>query len=120
VYIKSFKPTTNTLRFKKSIFLLKFKKIFKIFKIFNKNNAGRNNSGILTIYSKGLKKKRSFSVGAFNVWDKYLYKTISFFRNKNKILSMCKHTTGSLSILPNISGVNINQCNFSTILPKKY
>jgi large subunit ribosomal protein L2 len=33
---------------------------------------------------------------------------------------MCRHTTGSLSILPNISGVNINQCNFSTTLPKKY
>ena len=58
VYIKSYKPTTTTLRFKKCVFLLKFKKIFKIFKFFTKNNAGRNNMGIITIYSKGLKKKK--------------------------------------------------------------
>ena len=120
VYIKTYKPTTSTLRFKKSIFLIKFKKIFKFFKIFTKNNAGRNNSGIITLYSKGNKKNKNINLTKFGVWDKYLYRVISFFRNKKKLISLCKHTSGSLSLVPAISGVFINQCTFTTILPKKY
>lgn len=119
MYIKSYKPVTNTLRFKKSMFLVKFKKILKKFKVFTKNSSGRNNSGVVTIYSKCSKKKKISTIN-FSIWDKYLYKTISFIRNKKKILSVCKHITGSISMLPNISGVKINQCLFSTILPKKY
>jgi ribosomal protein L2 len=67
MYIKPFKPITNTLRFKKSIFLIKFKKIFKKFKIFTKNSAGRNNTGRVTVYSKGFKKKKNMSFGIFTV-----------------------------------------------------
>ena len=119
VYIKSYKPITNTLRFKKSMFLVKFKKIFKKFKIFLKNNSGRNNNGVVTIYSKcGLKRQNKML--CFSIWDRYVYRVISFFRNKKKLLSLCKHTTGSLSIIPHISGVNIDQRTFSTTLPKKY
>jgi ribosomal protein L2 len=119
VYIKTYKPTTNTLRFKKSIFLLKFKNFFKKFKIFTKNNSGRNNSGIITVYSKCSRKKKNNTI-KFSIWDKYLYRVVSFVRNKKKLLSLCKHSTGSLSMVPNISGVNINQCVFSSVLPKKF
>jgi hypothetical protein len=38
------------------MFLLKFKKIKKHFKVFAKNNSGRNNSGSITVFSKGLRK----------------------------------------------------------------
>lgn len=120
VYIKLYKPVTNSLRFKKSMFLVRFKKIFKKFKIFTKNNAGRNNSGVLTIYSKGFKKNKNTTVTFSVIWDRYIYRVVSFFRNKKKIFSLCKHTSGSLSIVPNILGVEINQRAFSTILPKKY
>jgi hypothetical protein len=67
VYIKTFKPITNTLRFKKSMFLIKFKKIFKSFKFFTKNNAGRNNSGIITLYSKGSKKRKNIVIFNSNI-----------------------------------------------------
>ena len=119
MYIKTYKPVTNTLRFKKSIFILKFKNFFKKFKIFTKNNSGRNNSGIITIYSK-CKRKKKLSTIKFNIWDKYIYRVVSFIRSKKKIISLCKHTTGSLSMVPNILGVSINQRVFSSILPKKF
>ena len=120
MYIKTYKPVTSTLRFKKNIFLIKFKKILKKFKMFTRNNSGRNNSGISTLYSKSKTKKKNISLLKSNVWDKQIKKIISFLRDKKKILSLCKHTTGSLSILPHISGVYINQTIFSTTLPKKY
>ena len=41
------------------MFLVKFKKILKKFKVFTKNSSGRNNSGVVTIYSKCSKKKKN-------------------------------------------------------------
>ena len=120
VYIKSYKPTTSTVRFKKSMFLVKFKKICKNFKFFTKNNSGRNNSGILTLYSKASTKNKKVNILTSPPWDKHIYKIVSFIRGGRGILSLCKHSGGSISLIPHISGVNINQTVFSTVLPKKY
>ena len=120
MFIKLYKPTTNTLRFKKNIFMVKFKTLFKKFKFFLKNNAGRNNYGGVTVFSKGKKERNLCVVSGFNLWDKYNTVAFSIFRNKNKFCLLQKHTTGSLSVVPYIQGVYLNQKLFSTNLPQKY
>lgn len=121
IFIKICKPTTSTQRFKKTTYLTKFKNFFKFFKIFYKNNAGRNNFGAITVFSKGLKKKRSSIVtNKPIIWDKNLSVVVSIFRNQKKLKILNKHLSGSISTVPLISGVFINQKIFSSNLPKNF
>jgi ribosomal protein L2 len=57
IFNKIYKSKTPAQRFKKSIYLLKFKKFNRFFKVFTANAAGRNNLGRITVFSKGVKKK---------------------------------------------------------------
>ncbi len=121
IFNKIYKPKTPSQRFKKSIFLLKFKNLKKFFKIFIKNSSGRNNLGRITVYSKGLKKK-AFTTPNLHpiIWDKNLSTVISIFRNKKKLYTINKHLTGSFSIKPYIQGVGLGQKVFTSSLPKNY
>lgn len=121
IFIKICKPTTQTQRFKKTTFLLKFKNFIKFFKFFNKNNAGRNNIGGITVFSKGLKKKTtSLPLLKPSLWDKNNRVIVSLIRNKKKLFSINKHITGSVSIHPYIDGTFIGQKTFSSNLPKNF
>ena len=121
IFIQKCKAITNTQRFKKSLFKFKFQKISKIFKYFFKNNAGRNNQGKLTLFSKGTKlKKNSILLHNINLWDQNTTIVKSIFRNKKKLYSLNKHLTGSFSIKPYICGVKLGQKLFFSNLPKKF
>jgi large subunit ribosomal protein L2 len=101
--------------------LLKFKNFIKFFRFFSKNNAGRNNIGGITVFSKGLKKKRS-SISSVRpiIWDSNLNTVVSIFRNQKKLFTLNRHITGSFSVYPYIAGVCINQKIFSSNLPKSF
>jgi hypothetical protein len=103
------------------MFLFKFKNFIKFFKIFIKNNAGRNNTGGITVFSKGLRKKRMV---VFNnkpvLWDSKLSTITSIFRNQKKLFILNKHLTGSVSVQPYIDGTSVGQKIFSSNLPKNY
>lgn len=121
IFTKIHKPTTSTQRFKKSTFLINFLKIKKFFKIFLKNNSGRNNSGRITILSKGIRKKiNSTPIIKPLTWDKYLSVIVSIIRNKKKLITINKHISGSFSAKPLIVGNFINQKTFSSNLPNNF
>lgn len=121
IFIKVHKPTSSTQRFKKSIFLIKFTKISKVFKNFYKNNAGRNNSGRITVFSKGIKNTTiTIPLSKPFLWDRCLSVVVSIIRSKKKLISLHKHTTGSFSIKPFIFGMYINQKMFSSNLPQNF
>jgi ribosomal protein L2 len=68
MFLKKYKPTTSTLRFKKFFFkffiLDKIKKLSTIFK----NNAGRNNTGKITVLTKGkITKNRYYFTDQFKI-----------------------------------------------------
>lgn len=44
----------------------------------------------------------------------------SIFRNKSKLYFLSKHITGSLSLKPNVDGVEIGQFIFCSNLPKNF
>jgi hypothetical protein len=101
--------------------LIKSSKIFKIFKFFCKNNAGKNNRGDTTLYSKGPKKQTNTIIFVNLIkWDKKLTVTTALIRAKKKLFTLNKHISGSFSVKPFICGVNIGQYTFISILPKKY
>ena len=103
------------------MFLLKFSKPNKLFKIFFKNCAGRNNKGHVTVFSKGSRKKLNTMPTTYPTrWDDKLITVVSIIRNKKKLSMICKHITGSLSIRPFVLGVSIGQKTFSSNLPKKF
>jgi hypothetical protein len=121
IFIKIHKPTTTSQRFKKSTFLTKFPRIKKFFKIFLKNNSGRNNSGCITILSKGVRRKiNTTPVVRPLIWDKNLSVIVSILRNKKKLISVSKHITGSFSIKPLVLGSFINQKTFSSNLSNSF
>ena len=45
---------------------------------------------------------------------------VSFFRNKKKILTLNKHTSGSFSIKPCVLGVKLGQKTFASNLPQNF
>ena len=103
------------------MFLFKFKNFIKFFKIFIKNNAGRNNTGSITVFSKGLRKKRSIIfVNKPVLWDKNLNVIISLFRNQKKLFTLNRHLAGSISLQPYVDGTTIGQKIFSSNLPKNF
>ncbi len=103
------------------MFLFKFKNFIKFFKIFIKNNAGRNNTGAITVFSKGLRKKRSIIfVNKPVLWDKNLNVIISLFRNQKKLFTLNRHLAGSISLQPYVDGTTIGQKIFSSNLPKNF
>ena len=121
IFTKIHKPTSPSQRFKKSSFLIKSPKIFKYFKVFLKNFSGRNNSGTVTITSKGRSFKKNVTpIVRPIIFDKRLSVLISIFRRKKKCIAMHKHITGSFSIRPLVFGSKINHKNFSSNLPQKF
>ena len=110
----------NSQRFKKTTFLLKFKKIIKHFNILLQNSAGRNNQGSITVFSKGLKKRIRTIIPSQMGWDNRYYVNVGIIRNKKKLLNLNKHICGSFSLQPYISGVDVGQRLFSSNLPQKY
>jgi large subunit ribosomal protein L2 len=121
IFIKTIIAKTPSQRFKKTIFLLKYPNLQKPFKYYNKNKAGRNNVGRITIYSKGFKTKQNTIPLTYpSVWDNRLSLIVSIFRNKKKLFTLNKHLSGSLSVKPLISGTNVGQFIFSSNLPTNY
>ena len=121
MFIQNHKPITSCKRSTKSLYLYKFKKLFKLFKIFFKNNSGRNNQGNVTIFSKGKKHKLStISLIKFSGWDKNLKVISGIFRNKKKLYTLNRHISGSFSVKPAISGTSIGQCIQFSSLPEKF
>lgn len=75
----------------------------------------------MTVFSKGRKNKfNTVPIIKPTVWDKYISVLVSIVRNKNKYISINKHTTGSLSVRPLVFGVKINQAVFTSNLPQKF
>ena len=121
IFTKVHKPTTPSQRFKKTLFLFKFIKIKKFFKIFLKNNAGRNNAGRITVFSKGIKKKiNSIPLISPFLGDNKLSVITTILRNKKKLMAVARHNTGSFSDKPLISGMLIGQYIFSSNLPQNF
>ena len=94
----------------------------KFFKVFFKNNSGRNNQGNITILSKGRKIKKSSIFLKINIskLDKSIFCITSIFRSKNRVFCFNKHILGSISIRPYIEGTDVGQKNFNSNLPQKY
>lgn len=93
----------------------------KFFKIFSKNNAGRNNRGRVTVFSKGRKLNKNITLSTKPIiWDDKMSVITSIFRTKKKLFTLNKHLNGSYSYKPYISGTWIGQNMFTSNLPKKY
>lgn len=121
IFSKICKPQTQTQKFKKITFSLKFKKFIKFFKFFNKNNAGRNNKGVITVFSKGCRNRQSsISFTKISLWDKSTAVVTAIFRSKKKLFFFKKHLTGSISVCPYIDGISIGQKLFLSNLPKNF
>jgi ribosomal protein L2 len=58
--MKKYKPTTSTLRFKNFFFKFFISNKIKILSTIYKNNAGRNNTGKVTVLTKGPKTKNKY------------------------------------------------------------
>lgn len=100
---------------------MKFSKFKKFFKVFYKNKSGRNNTGCITVYSKGIKKKYNTIPTIKPIkWDKQLSLLVGIIRNKKKLISIIRHHTGSFSVKPSISGSYVGQFIFSSNLPSNY
>ena len=101
--------------------MIKYPRISKFFKIFVKNNSGRNNSGRVTVFSKGSKTSNCIT-SAFRpfTWDRYLSVVVSIIRSKKKIVSLNKHISGSFSIKPMVLGMFLNQKTFVSTLPQNF
>lgn len=114
-------PVTSTQRFKQSIYKIKFKKKNNFKKIFFKNNSGRNNSGKITILSKGKKLQRKNSLMFTPVlWDKRLFVLRSVVYNNKRFVGVIKHIDGSISIAPYMYGSVIGQRIFASNLPLNF
>ncbi len=101
--------------------MLKFSRFKKFFKVFYKNKSGRNNTGCITVYSKGTKKKyNTIPIIKPSVWDRQLAMLVSIVRCKKKLISLLRHHTGSFSIRPLTSGSYVGQFVFSSNLPINY
>jgi ribosomal protein L2 len=63
MFLKKYKPTTSTLRFKNFYFKFFILNKIKLLSTFYKNNAGRNNTGKVTVLTKGriIKNKYVFT-----------------------------------------------------------
>ncbi len=121
IFIKTSKSSTNAQRFKQSSYLIKYKPFLTFFKKCFLNKAGRNNCGIITVYSKGIKKKSNTVIISKNVfWTKKLSFVHSIIRNKNKLYNINKHVTGSFSLTPYMYGSEVGQYNFVSNLPKNF
>ena len=120
IFIKKFRPLTSSQRFKKGSFLLKFDRFKKFFKLFCKNKAGRNNQGVVTTLSKGLKRKRNSSFIGVTRWDSRFFVHMAIIRSGKKLISINKHICGSLSIQPYINGMLIGQYSSFSNLPQKF
>lgn len=101
--------------------MLKFKKFEKFFKFFYKNSAGRNNTGTITVLSKGIKKKTP-NIAALKpcLWDSKNHLIFSIFRNKKKLFTLNRHISGSITVHPYIDGTFIGQKVFTSNLPKNF
>jgi len=60
MFLKKYKPTTPTQRFKNFFFKFFIFNKIKQLSTLNKNNAGRNNTGKITVFSKGPRFKNKY------------------------------------------------------------
>lgn len=122
IFITKFKPTTSTKRNNKRLFLIKFFKLNKFFRFLCKNNSGRNNSGKITVFSKG-KKKRINTVVLSKFKSSFfrnLSTTVSIFRVKKKLFNLNLYSTGSFFLKPAVYGSSLGVINFTSVLPKNF
>ena len=109
------------MRFKKTMYSIKFKKLKNYFFKFFKNNAGRNNLGKITVFSKGFFFKKQKSNFFFkNTWDIKESSITAIIKNKKKLQTLTKHNCGSFFLKPYINSTFIGQNLFSTNLPIKF
>ena len=86
-----------------------------------KNNAGRNNNGHITVYSKGKKiRNNHVFTDQFRIWNSNLYYISSLLSWKKKILSLIKYINGSYSYTSLAYGSYVGQILSSTNLPQKF
>jgi len=85
------------------------------------SRAGRNNSGVVTVFSKGHLKKRNgvFSTN-INMWNRGVGVITNVIRNRKKLASVIQYSTGSIVVNPHTSGAVLGQFVFSSVLPYKF
>jgi len=86
-----------------------------------KNKAGRNNSGVVTVFSKGcLKKRNSVFSTRLEMWNRGVGVVSAIIRNKKRLSAVIQYSTGSIVINPHTHGTKLGQFIFSSILPHKF
>ena len=109
------------MRFKNFFFKFFFEKKNKLLLSSRKNNAGRNNTGKVTILSKGPKIKSNYIFQDFiKNWNKNLYYISSFLSWKKKIICLIKFINGSYSYTPLAYGSYVGQILNTTNLPNRF
>lgn len=99
---------------------MKFDKIKKFFKFFFKNKAGRNNQGVVTVFSKGLRRKKNVGFIGVTRWDNRFFVHTTIVRSGLKLIAINKHICGSLSTQPYINGMLLGQYLSFSNLPQKF
>jgi len=86
-----------------------------------KNNAGRNNTGKVTILSKGTKSRSNYIfVDRLRVWSAGLCYIASLLTLKKKLLALIKYINGSYSYTPLAYGSHVGQVMSTTNLPRRF
>ena len=121
MFLKKYKPTTPTKRFKKFFFKFYCLNKFKLLSTVNKNHAGRNNTGRITVLTKGVSNKnRYFFIDQLRIWNDSLSFICSILSWKKKILALVKYLDGSYSYSSLAYGSYVGQILNTTNLPKKF
>ena len=121
MFLKKYKPTTSTLRFKKFFYKFFLSSKTKLLTTLHKNNAGRNNTGKITVLTKGCNiKNKYFFLDQLKIWNNNLYFISSIISWKKKIISLMKYLDGSYSYSSMAYGSYVGQILNSTNLPKRF
>lgn len=121
MFLKKYKPTTPTQRFKKFFFKFFIFNKIKQLSTLNKNNAGRNNTGKITVFSKGPRfKNKYFFTDQLKIWNNGLYFISSIISSKKKILALIKYLDGSYSYSSLAYGSYVGQILNTSNLPKRF
>jgi large subunit ribosomal protein L2 len=121
IFLKKYKPTNPSSRFKNLIIRMPFDKKIKTLSACLKSKSGRNVKGCITVYRKGRSLKTRFIFLENQLtWDKHLYFISKIFNFKKKLYSLQKHTNGSFSYSSLAHGSTIGQILFTSNMSRKF
>jgi len=119
IFLKTFKPRTNSLRFKKKIFnLFSFKSKLKYFFFLARHSNVKGNSGKKLILSKGkINKQKNITYLQNKKWSSDYFVLLNIILVKKKFFGLIKYANGALAYSQITHGFFIGMFNFSSNLP---